>query len=116
MIGAYPWTAWTGESTVSYLILIALIAILALQICSNKRIIRMSEALDRIKQEVAENRTVVDSAITLISGLAQQIRDAIDDPEELNALADQLDAQQADLGAAVTANTSEAPAPEEDQA
>lgn len=69
----------------------------------------MSDALDRLTTEVAETRSAVDSAVTLISGLAEQIRDLKDDPAALEALADDLDAQQADIAAAVAAN-SEPPA------
>lgn len=65
----------------------------------------MSAALERITQEVAETKTAVESAITLINGLAQQIRDNAEDPVALNALADELDAQQAAIGEAVAANT-----------
>lgn len=70
-----------------------------------ERITTMSAALDRLTQEVAENRTAVDSAITLIGGLADQIRELKDDPAALEALANELEQQQADIGAAVTANT-----------
>jgi hypothetical protein len=48
---------------------------------------------------------VIDSAIALIAGLAQQIRDAADEPAKLNALADELDAKANVLAAAVQANT-----------
>lgn len=70
-----------------------------------ERIATMSAALDRITQEVAETKTAIDSALTLIAGLAQQIRDLSTDPAALNALADELDAKQAEIAAAVTANT-----------
>ncbi len=69
---------------------------------------KMSVSLDRLTTEVNENTAVIDSAVTLINGLAQQIRDAVDDPAKLNALADELDAKSNALAAAVTANT---PAP-----
>lgn len=69
------------------------------------RLRKMSEALDRLESEVLETTDVVDSAITLIQGLAQQIRDAVDDPEKLNALADALDAKQTELAQAITDNT-----------
>lgn len=69
---------------------------------------KMSAALDRLTTEVNENTAVIDSAVTLINGLAQQIRDAVDDPAKLNALADELDAKSNALAAAVAANT---PAP-----
>lgn len=78
----------------------------------NERIIPMSVELDRLTAEVAETSTAVDSIITLVDGLAQQIRDAAADPAKLMALADELDAKQAAIAAAVAANTP-APPPEE---
>jgi uncharacterized protein YigA (DUF484 family) len=78
-----------------------------------ERIEEMSAALDRLTAEVAENRSSVDSAIALIAGLAQQIRDLSDDPAALNALADELDAQQADIAVAVNSSPSDEPPAEE---
>lgn len=65
----------------------------------------MSAELTTLTQEVAEMGTVVDSAITLINGLAQQIRDLKDDPAALAALAASLDEKAGALSAAVAANT-----------
>ena len=71
------------------------------------------DELARLTTEVAETKTVVDSAITLLGGLAQQIRDLKGQPAALAALADKLDAQQAALAAAIVANTP-GPDPEPD--
>lgn len=61
-------------------------------------------------QTAVEADTAVDkSAITLINGLAEQLRAAANDPAAIQALADQLSANAADLGAAVAANTPAAP-------
>lgn len=65
----------------------------------------MSAELDRLTTEVTETKTAVDSAITLIVGLAERIRELQNDPAALTALADELDAKQAELAAAVSANT-----------
>jgi chromosome segregation ATPase len=65
----------------------------------------MSAQLDALKAKVARNTTVAESAVTLIKGLAQQIRDNADDPAALAALADELDATDTNLGNAVTENT-----------
>lgn len=73
----------------------------------------MSAALDKLRQEVAENTAAVASAEQLISGLAQQLRDAIGDEAALQALADELDANSNRLAAAVASNT---PASEDDGA
>lgn len=69
----------------------------------------MSAELDRLTTEVAETKTAAQSAITLIAGLAQQIRDLKTDPAALAALADSLDADQAEIAAAITANTPSEP-------
>lgn len=66
----------------------------------------MSAALDRLTKEVAETKDATQSAIKLIDGLADQIRSLKDDPAKLEALADELDAQQAEIAAKVTENTS----------
>lgn len=65
----------------------------------------MAGELARLQTEVEEIGGVVDSAITLIGGLAQQIRDLSGEPAALNALADDLDAKAALLAAAVVANS-----------
>ncbi len=64
----------------------------------------MSVELTRLTQEVAETQGAVQSAIALLEGLSQFIRDHVDDPAALNQLADNLDAQQAAIAAAVAAN------------
>jgi hypothetical protein len=65
----------------------------------------MAGELQRLQTEVAEMAGVVDSAIVLINGLAQQIRDLATNPAALNAMADDLDAKAGALAAAVAANT-----------
>lgn len=65
----------------------------------------MSAELDRLTSEVQQSRDATDSAITLISGLADQIRALQNDPAALAALADSLDADQTRIAEAVTANT-----------
>ena len=66
---------------------------------------KMTAQLDTLTREVAETKTVVDSAIELLNGLAQMIRDLKDDPAKLEALAADLDSHQRDLANAVAANT-----------
>lgn len=65
----------------------------------------MSQQLDDLKREVQESRQVTEGAITMIGGLADQIRELKEDPEALEELAAELDAQQTALAAAITANT-----------
>jgi TolA-binding protein len=90
-------------------ILIAALVSIALQLHTNRRLKKMEEAVARLTASVSALTTVDQSAITLINGLSQQIRDLSADPAALNALADQLDAQASDLSAAVTANTPATP-------
>jgi len=68
--------------------------------------------LAELKTKVEQAVTVEESAVTLISGIAQQLKDAIAngaDPAAIQAIADELDKGTADLSAAVTANTTPAP-------
>ena len=67
----------------------------------------MTAALDRLTADVAAQNTLMASAVTLIGGLAAQIRAAVatGDDDALNALADSLEAQDNSLAAAISANT-----------
>ncbi len=63
--------------------------------------------LTDLQAKVAALSTVEDSVIALLAGISQQLKDAIaaNDPAKLQQLANDLDAQQAKLATAVTANT-----------
>lgn len=86
-----------------------------------KKVSDMTTALEDLQREVEEATAVSQSAVTLIGGLAQQIRDLKDDPAKLEELANKLDASSNALAAAVAANTvaedepdePDEPAPEE---
>lgn len=65
----------------------------------------MSEQLDKLTQEVAENKTVMQSAVTLLQGLKQRLDEAGTDQEKLAALSADLDTNTNALAAAVAANT-----------
>lgn len=89
----------------------------------SRRLARMEQALNliigkieqmaldfvRLETEVAEIGTVVDSAVTLLNSVAQDIRDNIANQAKLGVLADNLDAKAAALGAAIEANTTPTP-------
>jgi hypothetical protein len=68
----------------------------------------MSTALDALTAEVSQNSDVINSAITLITGLKAKIDELIAagnvDPA-LQALSDSLDSKTNELAAAVAANT-----------
>ncbi len=78
-----------------------------------KEIRKMSKELNRLTKEVAETNTAVDSVMTLVEGLAQQIRDNADDPTALDKLADDLDKAQTKIAEAVQKNTAPPEAPAE---
>lgn len=81
-----------------------------------RKAIQMSEATDRLIREVQESRAATESIVALVAGLAQEIRDNIDDEDALNELADSLDADQAKIAEAVAANTSAPPTEPEPEA
>lgn len=73
--------------------------------------------LTKLRAAVERDRSVNESVITLMGQLAQAARDAVNNaPDleaaqaEINALADQMDAQQQALADAAVANTPQAPA------
>jgi len=67
----------------------------------------MSEAWDAIREEVNQNRDVIESAVKLIEGLAERVEQtATGDPADAMALAAELREQRDSLAAAVAANTS----------
>lgn len=68
----------------------------------------MSQQVDQLAARVTEMDTVVDSAITLINGLAGQIASLKDDPAKLEALSAELKSKADALAAAVAANTQSA--------
>lgn len=65
----------------------------------------MQKALQELSQQVEQQTTVVESVVTLITQMAQQIRDAADDPAEIRALADRLQKNNEALAQAAVANT-----------
>lgn len=66
--------------------------------------------LSTIQAAVEADTTVDQSAITLLNSLAEQLRNAANDPAEVQAIADQLNQNSSALAAAVSANTPAAPA------
>lgn len=73
----------------------------------------MSAALDALTAQVAANTNAEASAVALIQGLTQELKDALashpDDSQALTDLANRLQASASALGAAVVANTPSAP-------
>lgn len=70
--------------------------------------VAMAQSVVNLREELTENTSVIDSSIVLISGLANRLREALLSEsalEEVQALADELDANNQRLAAAVAANT-----------
>lgn len=63
----------------------------------------MSIQLDNLTAEVTETRTIIDSAILLIQGLAARLEEIADDPAAIQALADELNVKSEALAAAIAA-------------
>lgn len=107
-----------------FLKLIALATLAAVLVAARshtRRLKDMSAALDNLAAKVAAIDTVIDSAVTTIQGLAQQVRENLTDPSALQRLADDLDAKSVALAAAIAESTStvtqpEPPAPVEEPA
>ena len=72
-----------------------------------REIYEMANELDDLKAAVANNTSVIGSAITLLQGLKAKLDAAIasGNPAALTALSAELGAQDTALAAAVTANT-----------
>lgn len=70
-----------------------------------KEMQNVSREMDHLAQEVAQAKSVMASATTLITTLAGQIRANATDPVALEALAADLDSSAAALASAVTENT-----------
>ena len=65
----------------------------------------MSAELDRMIEEVEENKTVVGSAVALLQSLAARLRAIAGDSAKVAELANELDAKNKELADAVVANT-----------
>lgn len=61
--------------------------------------------LDELETQVKANTEVNASAVILIQGIAAKLQETAGDPVKVQALADELRASAATLGAAVQANT-----------
>lgn len=65
----------------------------------------MSAEIDRISRSVAQLTSVTQSAIALMQGFAQEIRNRVGDDQALHQLADEIDQRNTELANAVTSNT-----------
>jgi ABC-type transporter Mla subunit MlaD len=74
-----------------------------------ERLKAMSAELDRLTASVAALKTKEQSLIALVKGLAQLIRDNVNNGPALTALADEIDADAGEMQAAVDENTPPTP-------
>jgi hypothetical protein len=65
----------------------------------------MLPALEKLTEKVEESKQVASSAIIFIKGLAEQLVVNKDNPQAIQALADELGASSTDLAQAITENT-----------
>ncbi len=69
----------------------------------------MSQDLTALQNAVTADTDATNSALTLIQGIASQLKSAGSDPTKLQALVDQLNTNASALAAAVAANTAPSP-------
>ena len=70
----------------------------------------MPEVIEQITLEVSDLKTAKDSAIALIKKFAAKVLEFKDAPDQLEALANEMDAASNELGQAVIDNTEAEPA------
>ena len=80
----------------------------------SERITRMALDLTELRDAVAENTAVDQSAIQLLNTLLDEVESLKGDPAAIQALVDDIRASNATLGAAVAAGTPADPAPTPD--
>lgn len=71
----------------------------------SRKVKLMSEALEKLSEQVAENTSLEMSAISLIQGLAEQIEELKQEPAALEELAARLKLSAQALSEAIMANT-----------
>jgi peptidoglycan hydrolase CwlO-like protein len=72
---------------------------------TDKEIFLMSQEMDNLTSRVERCNTVMDSAAALLGTLSTEIAKLKNDPVQLQALADRLNAETDELAAAVASNT-----------
>jgi hypothetical protein len=63
------------------------------------------QAIDNVAQKVTNLESASDGVLTLLAAISGQIRDNKDNPQELDTLADRIDAKASSLAQAITDNT-----------
>lgn len=65
----------------------------------------MQDKIDKLRAASERQTTVVQSVVTFMQGLPQVLRDSADDPEEIEAIAAQIEANTDAVAQAMVANT-----------
>lgn len=78
-----------------------------------EKVMATSQVVNDLVQAVADEKTVDDSILALVTQFAATIEQNKDDPAAIQAAVDQLRAEKTRIAAAVTANTPAAPAPDQ---
>ena len=101
---AYPWSTGTPPWATTILNRQGLIL---------RKLEIIMATLQDVRDAVARNTAVDQSIITLLSGISQQLKDALaqNDPAAVQAVVDSIDANTKALADAVTANTPASPTP-----
>ena len=84
-------------------------AILLVLIYLGGKMAGVAEAIARVLASTTAIETKADSLIALVAGLATLLRENAADPAEINAIADRLEAQTAEIQAALDANVPPTP-------
>jgi hypothetical protein len=100
------------HTTVQIIILLVIVTDLFINIYNLITSKKIEMDLENLKTEVAENKDVVASAVTLLRGLKQRLDDAGTDEVKLKELSDSLSETTDGLAAAVAENTPAASTPE----
>ena len=69
------------------------------------RLDNMEASIRRLQEAVRQNTSATASAAEMLRGVAEQMRDAKDDPEQIEALATEIEANTQKLAEAQTAGT-----------
>lgn len=95
----------TGLTIVAALMALMFYILWQLTLQGNKN---MGESLDRLREEVEQTQSAVDSIVIFTAGIANRLREALmgeNADAEISALADELDGMQREIATSITANT-----------
>lgn len=89
----------------------ALFAIAAAIVTLARKVSQMTTSLDDLREQVHAPTSAEQSAVALITGLAEKMTASKDDPAAIESLAAELKQGTSNLASAITANTPDSPVP-----